>query len=134
MSKKKSKPKTKATIQVNSDELHPHGKEYDLDEVQAGGGAAKDFQAELAQVLKLQEEKARTQGIGFSAVLEKTSQDRDGERTVVLKVPRSDRLAIDILSHWDSQPLNVVIGVQEHYQQGSLLDNADDDGESDDDE
>lgn len=127
MSKDK-RPKTKATVRVNN------GKEYDLDELQDDAStAAKDFQAELTQVLKLQEEKARAQGIGFSAVLEKTSQDRDGERTVVLKVPRSDRLAIDILSHWDSQPLNVVIAVAEHYQQGSLLDDAGD-GESDDDE
>lgn len=125
---KDRKPKTKATVRVNN------GKEYDSDELKDDASmAAKDFQAELSQVLKLQEEKARAQGIGFSAVLEKTSQDRDGERTVVLKVPRSDRLAIDILSHWDSQPLNVVIAVAEHYQQGSLLDDADA-AESDDEE
>lgn len=122
-----SKPKAKATLQVNN------GPVMDLDEIINGGAAAKDFQVEIAKMLNLQEEKARTQGIGFKAVLEKTSQDRDGERTVVLKVPRSDRLAIDILSHWDSQPLNVVIAVAEHYQQGNLLDNARD-GESEEDE
>lgn len=134
MSKDK-RPKTKATVRVNN------GKAYDLDELKEDAStAAKDFQAELTQALQRQEEKARAQGIGFSAVLEKTSQDRDGERTVVLKVPRSDRLAIDILSHWDSQPLNVVIAVAEHYQQGSLLDDAGDasasqgDGESEDEE
>ena len=112
--------KPKATVRVNN------GREIDLDEaMQDGTAAQKDFQVEVAKMLQRQEEKAREQGVGFSATLEKTSQDRDGEQTVVLKVPRTDRLAVNILSHWDSEPLAVVIAVKPHHKQGNLFgDNA----------
>lgn len=124
------KSKTRATIQVNN------GPEMDLDEIQKGGAAFDNFAEQVKTLLHL-DERAKETGIEFHASLDRVSQDAEGERKIVFKVPRSDSLAVDIVSHWVELPLRIQVFVEKRWVQGSWdelhpHDANNGDGESDD--
>ncbi len=119
--------KSKATIQVNN------GPVMDLDEVQAGGAAFDGFSAQMAAILKL-DERARETGIEFRASLDRVSQDAEGERKIVFKVPRSDTHAIDVVSHWTELPLKIQVFVEKRWVQDALPTNGSGADEGDEDE
>ncbi len=111
------KNKATATVQVNN------GPVMDLDEIQKGGAAFDEFQSQMAAILKL-DERARETGIEFRASLDRVSQDAEGERKIVFKVPRSDTHAIDVVSHWTELPLKIQVFVEKRWVQDTLPTNG----------
>ncbi len=103
-----------------------------MDEVQKGGAAFQDFSAQMKTLLQL-DEQAKETGIEFHASLDRVSQDSEGERKIVFKVPRTDSLSVDIVSHWVELPLRIQVFVEKRWIQNPLPDGNDAD-ESEDEE